>query len=294
MLRTLTQKVVLVAGLFLLVVGLAAAVAIPTTSTIREATSHLAAHSLEQFHLNGHFANNVQRAVVESLAYVRTGDTDERAEAEEALADAKANLADLGAVTSEHEHEEHSAEEQAANVDGDENTEQDQFDAAFGQKYIDIQSQRITFFGAVEQHVRELLQAVDTGDQATIDRAIAALDALEDQGEVLNEAADGLNVENALAASQAVNTQIDRATYVELATFVFFALMVVVAVVALRTLIVKPIKQLSQATALIASGDLHQTVVVTSNDEVGELQHSFNQMVGHLREQRIVIDNRNQ
>ena len=45
-----------------------------------------------------------------------------------------------------------------------------------------------------------------------------------------------------------------------------------------------PIRNLSQAMAKVAGGDLSQSVAVTSNDEVGELTGQFNNMVGGLRE----------
>jgi class 3 adenylate cyclase len=45
-----------------------------------------------------------------------------------------------------------------------------------------------------------------------------------------------------------------------------------------------PLRNLSQAMAKVAEGDLSQRVAVTSNDEVGELTGQFNNMVGGLRE----------
>lgn len=45
-----------------------------------------------------------------------------------------------------------------------------------------------------------------------------------------------------------------------------------------------PLRNLSQAMAKVAEGDLSQRVPVTSNDEVGELTGQFNNMVGGLRE----------
>jgi class 3 adenylate cyclase len=45
-----------------------------------------------------------------------------------------------------------------------------------------------------------------------------------------------------------------------------------------------PIRNLSRAMGRVAAGDLSQSVVVTSNDEVGELTAQFNSMVGGLRE----------
>ena len=48
-------------------------------------------------------------------------------------------------------------------------------------------------------------------------------------------------------------------------------------------IIVKPIKQLSVGTRKIAAGDLDYHVYIESNDEIGELADSFNQMASDLR-----------
>jgi len=48
-------------------------------------------------------------------------------------------------------------------------------------------------------------------------------------------------------------------------------------------IIVKPIRQLSLGTKKIASGDLNYHVYVYSNDEIGDLADSFNQMAGDIR-----------
>ncbi len=48
--------------------------------------------------------------------------------------------------------------------------------------------------------------------------------------------------------------------------------------------LLQPIRNLSRAMGRVAAGDLSQSVVVTSNDEIGELTGQFNNMVGGLRE----------
>ncbi len=47
--------------------------------------------------------------------------------------------------------------------------------------------------------------------------------------------------------------------------------------------IVPPIQRLMSAAGQVAEGDLNAEVMVTSNDEIGQLGHSFNTMVNHLR-----------
>lgn len=50
----------------------------------------------------------------------------------------------------------------------------------------------------------------------------------------------------------------------------------------------RPLEQLNTAMAAVAKGDLEQQVVVASHDEIGQLAHSFNEMVEGLRERQII------
>lgn len=48
--------------------------------------------------------------------------------------------------------------------------------------------------------------------------------------------------------------------------------------------LVKPIIKLMEATRIISNGDLSNDLEVTSNDEIGQLGHSFNDMIRNLRQ----------
>ena len=50
--------------------------------------------------------------------------------------------------------------------------------------------------------------------------------------------------------------------------------------------IIHPLKELSQSSAAIAHGNLEQHIDINSNDEIGDLAHSFNQMAVELKEQQ--------
>ncbi len=53
------------------------------------------------------------------------------------------------------------------------------------------------------------------------------------------------------------------------------------------------ITRLTHATARVAAGTMDRKVALASRDELGDLAHSFNQMVDSLREQRSAIEQRN-
>lgn len=71
------------------------------------------------------------------------------------------------------------------------------------------------------------------------------------------------------------------------------ALVASLMLVLLRRSVVRPIKVLSDASTTLAAGHLDQTVRVTNNDEIGDLQEAFNQMAHNLREQQAILLQRN-
>lgn len=52
--------------------------------------------------------------------------------------------------------------------------------------------------------------------------------------------------------------------------------------------IIRPLKELSESSMAIAQGDLEQHIEIDSNDEIGDLADSFNQMAADLKEQQIL------
>ncbi|MCP4343282.1 MAG: response regulator [Desulfobulbaceae bacterium] len=73
------------------------------------------------------------------------------------------------------------------------------------------------------------------------------------------------------------------------------ATLMITALICLRTshLIVQPLGKLTQVTKQIADGDLSRKVEITSQDEVGELAHSFNEMSVALQGSTTTINNLN-
>jgi len=73
-----------------------------------------------------------------------------------------------------------------------------------------------------------------------------------------------------------------KTTYLLMALgFVFAGLLVAFA---LARFLTKPLDSLAEGIRVVAQGDLHRLVTVTSHDEIGEVTKTFNQMILSLRE----------
>lgn len=73
------------------------------------------------------------------------------------------------------------------------------------------------------------------------------------------------------------------------ATLVVGALWVLALLAYLGRAVTRPINRLAQAAERVAGGDLEQQIRVTSRDEIGALQRSFNRMVQNLRERHSAV-----
>ena len=77
-------------------------------------------------------------------------------------------------------------------------------------------------------------------------------------------------------------------------TVVAAVILAVLMGIALTRTVTGPVGRLSQITRKIAAGDLTQRAEVTSEDELGKLATSFNQMTERLQESRYEIQEKNQ
>jgi signal transduction histidine kinase/ActR/RegA family two-component response regulator len=68
-----------------------------------------------------------------------------------------------------------------------------------------------------------------------------------------------------------------------------FALGIFLLIAYVRRRVVGPLKTLAQLTGSVALGDLTRRVEVTHEDEIGDLQRSFNRMITDLEQQRIEL-----
>jgi signal transduction histidine kinase len=83
-----------------------------------------------------------------------------------------------------------------------------------------------------------------------------------------------------------------RTTYVILFTVVFFFVLMIGYVIS--RLITKPLYSLVHTSQAIAGGDLKQRTGIRSNDEIGKLANSFDEMTTRLQERTLELEQANQ
>ncbi len=88
----------------------------------------------------------------------------------------------------------------------------------------------------------------------------------------------------------AMNEQISRAGRTITNVTVIVVLLSIGITVFLVRVIVDPVQQLVAATERVASGNLDKPVMITSNDEIGELGASFNKMTEDLKRYRTALE----
>jgi signal transduction histidine kinase/DNA-binding response OmpR family regulator len=263
MLRTLTQKVTQAALIFLLLTAAAAWFAISNIQATSQAASHLTEYTAEQARISGDFEGNTFRLISEALSFVRTRDPEFRAETYQVLAQLRDNISALEAL----------------------DAAQDPMSAQLASR-ARLQEKRRALIDDLQRASDGLFQAVDQNNEAEIARWIMAIKQPEDQLETLDQQMDQLLDADRATTIGAVRGLSQRGIYSTGISFSLFAFMVLMALILLRRQIVQPIRQLSSAAGGVARGDLDQSTPVTNNDEIGDLQRSFNLMVSSLREQR--------
>jgi rsbT co-antagonist protein RsbR len=270
--RTLIQKVTICA-LFCLVLIVANAInALASINASDESISHLVEHTLKQADANAQFNFHLARAISEAEAFARNGGGKDRDEAFELLDKARADLTKLATV-GENDGREHDTEVES--------------------ELTALQERRAAVLAETEGRVNALVRAVQANDTGAVDRVLTTLEATEDEFEAFEESAASLTSREVNQATDelAQRTRIGRV--IVPGSFGVMALLVLLALWLLRRFIVQPIQRLSVAAARVADGNLEQSINVTSNDEIGELQQSFNHMVVSLLDQREAIQSRN-
>jgi signal transduction histidine kinase len=269
MLRTLTSKVACAALTFLTLTATIGAIAIASISSVSRSTEHLTNSVATQAYLSGQFEAGIFHIIDEASFYVQTRDTKFRDEAYVYL---------------------EKLDERVAGLETLERAD----DAAHGpnESHAWLIEQRHSLVGELRQAIDRLFIAVAVGDEVAIRRHFVALRAPEAQMEALSHEIDQLLDHHKIATNRVVQVLSQRSIYSVAMSFSLFALMVMFALILLRRQIVRPIKQLSITAGIVARGDLSRMTPITNADEIGDLQQSFNQMIGSLREQRAVAEQR--
>ena len=129
----------------------------------------------------------------------------------------------------------------------------------------------------------ELLPLLDGGNAAGIADDLARIDALRDE---LNQKIDGIRSDMlALVRSDAAATlqRQHEVIWIAAALTAIAAILGVLFSVLVSTSMARPVRRLLEGTRAVEAGNLDETLVATSRDEIGHLTAAFNRMVEQLR-----------
>jgi rsbT co-antagonist protein RsbR len=273
MLRTLTGKVTLAIGLYLLLLtlnGIYSVRAVQDTATI---SSHLTEHTIPFALASGDFQLHLARAFTEIESLARDPDEEETrtqvAAEREAAAAALATLKTLATEADEDAQDTHTTQ-------------------------LTLQQQQEAFFTASTRAIDAVLAGVEGGNPVAVEAAFAQIETLEEEFGALSAETDALVGEAVRTASTDLNGRNQTAQFATPLGFVALGLIGLGALWFLRQAIVAPLLALAAGTRRVAAGDLRQRVSVTSTDEIGNLQQTFNTMTANLASQQQTLVEREQ
>lgn len=266
MFHTLTRQVIATTATFLLLLVVAGIISVATIFENQNATSELTQNRIKEIDTTGHFNTLMGRAIGEVFAFARTGEPEDRAEAQAALVEAESNLATLSGFSNE------------------------RFNAQEQNTRIVLQQRRVLLFQQVRQYVGDAIRALEAGNDASADRALEVLEQFEADSEQIETESDALELRDGIAVSAAFANGTRRDLVIVAGLLLSFMVLGAVIVVLVRRRIIQPINRLVQAVGLVAQGDLDQRVAVQSNNEIGQLQRAFNEMISELHTQRTVLE----
>lgn len=271
MLRTLTQKVILAGLVVLGLTAIAGWSVVSSTRTTSAAVDHLTQYTAEQSYLSAHFEGDAFRVIYDAVSFARTRNPVFREEAKAALEKLDVDRAALSAL--------HLADDPFT-VDPD------------AQRRIEEHQQVVN--SSIHNAIDALFTAVAADNQLAITQRLNALEEPDKQIDAFSAEMNTLITQDRVVSTATISALVQQSIASISIAFGLLACVVVLALVLLRAKIIEPIRVLSIAARTVAQGDLDQHALVTSNDEIGELQQSFNHMVSSLHEQRMAFEQRTQ
>jgi rsbT co-antagonist protein RsbR len=256
MLTGLTRKVTLATTVFLILIALVLAFVLLSITSLQAASAHLSNELVPQIDAKGDFNTSMARALGELESFIGGDDAGELEEAQEAFSEAQEALANLTAL--------------AATVEQQDNPEE----RALAQAILERQ----TIMLATTERVIADAATPDAAVQEQIDQLHAELEALED-------ATDAVLDDNRTELTEELAASVQSAYGSAAALGVLCIGLALLALFMVRRTIVQPVITLADAAEHVASGFLDQRVPLTSGDEIGALQRSFNTMVTTLGQQ---------
>ena len=144
--------------------------------------------------------------------------------------------------------------------------------------YVVIIDSRGNVVEAVNSDIAQQVDFQSVDDPFGADAGVckAKSDVVSSEGKRLGSIYLGLSTRDIIAAME------DTQTSIALISLIIF-LIGVATVIGVSTVITNPLRSMVETVEQIASGDYVQRADVSSQDEVGHLAFSFNQMVGNLK-----------
>jgi rsbT co-antagonist protein RsbR len=256
-LHTLTGKVTVVGIVAFAVILIAASAVLAAMRSLDTIVDHVADETVSEVIQSEAFAIDITRATAELQSFMREGDPDELAEAEEALERAGQALAVIESV-----HGQHAVSEETRDLGA-------------------LNEPRGVIFGELTQ----IADALEAG--AVSDEQVAAyfeqLEEVEDQLSALRAEGEVVLARDREAIAANVAQSLGQAGASVMVLIVFAIGLLAMVIVLLRRQIIAPIGELAQAALLVTEARLDQRVSETGWDEIGRLQRSFNTMTGTLQ-----------
>ncbi len=150
-----------------------------------------------------------------------------------------------------------------------------------------LESRIDSVIGDARRHLNDeigrLLPLLDTGDAKAIDDSLVRVDTLRDE---MNQKMDAIRADMfALLRTDADSTIRKQSQVVMIAAVltVLAAILGLVFAMLVSAGVTRPVRRLLEGARAVEAGHLDETLVVTSQDEIGHLTAAFNQMVEQLR-----------
>jgi rsbT co-antagonist protein RsbR len=260
--RKLTQKVFVLTIIFLVSIAVTATAAWNAIDQLRKSAHHVTNEVIGQVQVSASFDLHISRANSELQAYTLGGDQADLDLARQNLGFANEQLATIKELTS-HESE-HSAETAAA------------YSTLLTQRQELIDHMQVVF-DTISSSSGGHLNAPGTKEE---------LEKIEHDSDSINKVTLEL-LHNELAETTAlVSGGIDWTRMSITGIAGFAAGLMVIGLLLVQLIIVRPVSSLSTAAEAVIAGNHAVQVAVTSQDEIGTLQHAFNSMISTLAQQQ--------
>lgn len=256
-LHTLTGKVTVVGIVAFAVILIAASAVLAAMRSLDTIVDHVADETVSEVIQSEAFAIDITRATAELQSFMREGDPDELAEAEEALERAGQALAVIESV-----HGQHAVSEETRDLGA-------------------LNEPRGVIFGELTQ-IADALEAGSVSDEQ-VAAYFEQLEEVEDQLSALRAEGEVVLARDREVIAANVAQSLGQAGASVMVLIVFAIGLLAMVIVLLRRQIIGPIGELAQAALLVTEARLDQRVSETGWDEIGRLQRSFNTMTGTLQ-----------